>query len=323
MTDGRRTDDLAILQQLQDAAHRRAAAAPAPADAAEYDWTCPHRFTEAQRGRIDAFARQAAERLSEALAALLRTQTAFAPDPVAQRYASAVADTDAPVYRVPLHDAAGERCGMAQLPVTQARGWVETLLGGAAATDDEERKLSSLESDLLLDLVSAVVQSLASVSRETGGPDLRRGEAVMADAEPLDTPCGDEFCQLTFKATGDEASDEVTVFLRSELLDPIAGRTGAGGETPGPEQTRARLLDHLGNAPVEVAARLGAARISVRDLMSLEPGDVIILGTGASEPIAVAVEGQVAMRGAPASYHGHYAVQVMDPRDYPRLGLRT
>ena len=323
MSGGRHTQDLAILRQLREAAQRRAAAATPPDDTAEYDWACPHRFTGAEHRRLDAFAERTAERLGEALAALLRVRLTFGAETVAERYASAVADTEAPVYRVSLHDAAGGPCGMVQLPVVQARGWVEKLLGGSATPDEGDRQLSSLESDLLLDLVSAIVQSLATVSREAGAPDLHRGEAVMAQAETLPVPNDAEFCELTFRAAGNGNRDAVTFFLKSELLDTIAGRATAGKAPLSPKQTRARLLGHFGNAPVEVTARLGTARISVRDLMSLEPGDVVVLGTGVSEPIAVAVGGQVALRGSPAACQGRYAVQVLDPRDHPRLGLRT
>jgi len=325
MTDGRRTHDLAILQQLREAAHRRAPApAPAPpADTVEYDWTCPHRFTAAERRRLDAFAQRTAERLGGALAALLCTEATFGAAEVAQRYASAIAGGETPVYRVSLHDAAGEPCGLVQLPVVQARGWVETLLGGSAGTDESERPLSSLESDLLLDLVSAIVQSLATASKESGGPDVHRGGAVMAEAEPLPVEDGDEFCELAFKATGDDAQDEVTVFLRSKLLDALVGRANVAAEPLTPKQAWARILGHFNSAPVQVTARLGAARISVRDLMSLEAGDVVVLETGVSEPITVEVGGQAALRGAPAACDGRYAVQVLDLRDHPRLGLRT
>jgi len=323
MTDGRRTHDLAILQQLREAAHRRAGAATPPADTVEYDWTCPHRFTAAERRRLDAFAQRTAERLGGALAALLRTVATFGAAEVAERYASGTAHGETPVYRVALHDAAGDPCGLVQLPAVQARGWVETLLGGSAGPDKGERPLSSLESDLLLDLVSAIVQSLATASKEAGGPDLHRGDAVIAEAEPVPVENDDEFCQLAFKATGDNAQDEVTVLLRSDLLDAIAGRSNATAETLTPKQAQARLLGHLSTAPVQVTARLGTARISVRDLMSLEAGDVVVLGTGASEPITVEVGGQAALRGAPATFDGRYAVQVLDLRDHPRLGLRA
>jgi len=323
MTGTRRTQDVAVLQQLRQAAHRRAVPTPPPADTCEYDWTCPHRFTAAERRRLDALAQRTAERLGGALAALLRTRITFGAAEVTQHYASAIADAETPVYRVPAHDAAGEPCGIAQLPAAQARGWVETLLGGSATPDEGDRQLSSLETDLLLDLVSAIVQALATVSKESGGPDLRRGEAVMGQAETLPVSDDHEFCRFAFKATGDDCHDQVTVYLRSERLDTVAGRAGDAAQPLGPGQTRARLLGHLHRAPVQVTAQLGAARISVRDLMNLEPGDVVVLETGISEPITVEVGGQPALRGVPAASNGRYAVQVLDLRDHPRLGLGT
>ncbi|MBE3070786.1 MAG: FliM/FliN family flagellar motor switch protein [Planctomycetes bacterium] len=319
MTPDDRARNLAILDQLRQAARRRGAQTPPPEGVVEYDWTRPYHFAPAQRAVLADVAGRAAARVGEALGALLRTDLKFeAAEPV-ECYASAADEADA--YGVALHDASGSACGVIRLPAATALAWVGGLLGGGAASAGEGGELSSLETVLLLDLAAAMTQALSAVIQQSGGPALRHGDALTTLARALPDAEGAELCRFTFRAGSGDAAREFALLLRSAVLDPVAapGRRARTGQSA--ERIRARLAARVEAVTVSATAHLGVATISVQDLMSLEPGDVVVLDCRARGLIAVSVDGQPVLEGLPALCRGRYAVQVPDLRRFPRLSL--
>ncbi len=290
-----------------------------PVDAADYNWTCPHHFTATQHDRLSAFAKQVAERLAEAMAAILRVEISFEAAEVVECYADAVSPDEEKAYHAPLLDTAGEPCGMVCLPAALAAGWVGNLLGGSGSSKGEDGELSSLETALLLDIVAAMVRTASAASQQAGGPALQHDGALTSLEEAFPPRDGDELCRFSFRLAGDQDNAQFTFFMRSGFLESVAEPSRRKKAAPSNQETRARILKRIQAAPVTVAAQLGAAAISLRDLMSLEAGDVVVLRSRVGETITLAVGEQVVLRGIPAVCKGRYAVQVQDRRRYPRL----
>jgi flagellar motor switch protein FliM len=68
---------------------------------------------------------------------------------------------------------------------------------------------------------------------------------------------------------------------------------------------------HLEEVPVPVSVQLGSVALTVGDLQSIEPGDVLELGTLLGEPLKVRV-GSLELRGRPGTTHDgkRLAVQI-------------
>jgi len=64
------------------------------------------------------------------------------------------------------------------------------------------------------------------------------------------------------------------------------------------------------NSEVEVKGILGHSQITVRDLLNLEPGDVIVLNKKAEEPVEVLVEGVPKYLAKMGIYRDHLALQI-------------
>jgi flagellar motor switch protein FliN/FliY len=58
-----------------------------------------------------------------------------------------------------------------------------------------------------------------------------------------------------------------------------------------------RNVGFLQDIPVEVVVELGRARMTIRELASLERDDVVELGRGSDEPVELVVGGRVLARG--------------------------
>ena len=61
-----------------------------------------------------------------------------------------------------------------------------------------------------------------------------------------------------------------------------------------------------------IIVRLGDADISVKDLMQLEPGDIIQLNNDATMPLEVLVEGMPKFRGVPGLLKGSRAIKITE-----------
>ena len=94
---------------------------------------------------------------------------------------------------------------------------------------------------------------------------------------------------LTYGIAGDVAETELKLLLPLEPLARAVAAAGAGAPSALPETLR--------EVSVEIAVHLGGATIALRDLLALEPGDVIPLEASPSTPVSVEVEGRPVGRG--------------------------
>ena len=90
-------------------------------------------------------------------------------------------------------------------------------------------------------------------------------------------------------------------------------RQGLGSEVEGLQdlaRIRQRLQRHLEETPVTVRVVLGEARLTVRELLSLEPGDVLQLEQRVDQPLAVHVGDRPFFLGSPGEASGRLAVRL-------------
>lgn len=301
--------DREVVRRLLTAAGATAAAPTgADADAADYDWKVPRRYAPDQVAKLGAFAGQAAGKLSDALFKLLRDQTVLAAADVSLHYGSEAGEAVAgsAEYAVEVSAEGLDARGVVLLRPQRAAGWMEKLLGGSADQADAEQELSSLEKAILADMVAALVAGLSEASRAAGGKALRvAGEPRRGDYR---LPCkdADEFVRMPFADEPDQPA--VTFLIPAEALDAVAGRTAA--DPPPPEQVQGRLQKHVESVPVTVTAEMGRTRVPMRDIMTLEPGDVLLLHKTIGDPIALRVDGRTVLTGFVVRCEGRYAVQV-------------
>jgi len=194
---------------MRQAARRRGPPPRPPENVAEYDWTRPHYFTAGQRGRIEAAARQIADRLGEALGPLLRSDTGFTAEPVEECFPSAVDTPGRRAYYVPLRSPENVPCGAIRFSAPLAAAWVESLLGGTTSARTEVQDLSPLEAGLLLDITAAMVKAISAACTAAGGTALQHEPALATWAEALPADPAEELCRLTFRPAKEDVSAAV------------------------------------------------------------------------------------------------------------------
>jgi len=301
--------DAEILDRLL-AAGRSGAPAPAGDDGAvDYDWSVPRHFTNDQSARLEEFVRTLTGKLAEAIGGLFQSQAEVKPCGAEEHYLSGLRAEYAQAgggYSLPLSDAGGAACGAVVLGEAATWSYLGRLLGGGSSTPPEGREMSALERSLVQDVFVALAGALGGALGEMGGEAPTAGEVArgvsLGEGE-------EEYWRVRFQEGGGDGPPNITFLLRSEMLDAVVG-SGQGAAAGAADERRKRLEEHLGQITVPVEVRLGTVRVPTRDLMALEPGDVLVLDNTPATPVRVLVGGQPVAAGQPVVCGKCYAVRL-------------
>lgn len=302
--------DADTIQTLMQTAQRSGSARfEKPGDVTPFDFLVPHRFAPEQMQRLRDVAEVLARDLTATLSAALQ-----GPFPISlSEFREVYVGREPPAgdaYSIPLN-LQDHLAGYLLLPRDTAVGWVTKLLGGLADADIEENRiLSSLENDLLLDVTRKVVETVSRVFQDNAGPSVTHTPTVSVDpVELVEEGQIADLCYLSFHRNEGEKALPFSLVLLSERLEPIAGVVRPPKRSS--EDIRQDMLAHVKSVPIEVKVRLGTVNLSMRDLVSLESGDVVLLQRPIEEPIDVIVSGKAVMSGQPVRHHGWYGLQIL------------
>ncbi len=314
-----RDSDLEVLRSLVRAAGGSDQRVHSDVETVDYDWRVPAHFSQDQLAKLNELAASLAEGISGALGGHLGKQVAFEAEPAAQYFRLGLDEvlSGTSDFRTVL-GAGEEPSGVMLLDAKAAVGWVTRLLG-AEAKDD--RELSGLEADLLADTAAVLIEATSEALREAGGEGI--GLIGSPSKDPIELPGGDdaEYCTFFFKTDASSEQAEVRLAIFCGLLDPIAGADANDpSDSPQAADSRSIMLEHFARVPLTAAAMVGRAELTVRELMSLEPGDVILLPKRLNDPIELCVGGTVISSGRAVVSSGRSAVEISGVLAAPRSG---
>ena len=112
-----------------------------------------------------------------------------------------------------------------------------------------------------------------------------------------------------------EQTGAITLGYPYLLLEPVlAGLAGqrwmaSAASAPKPE-ARKFMMRELGQSPLILRAFLGQAQISVRELLSLQAGQLIPIEADNANPVRVEVNGKPKFVGRPGTHRTHIAVEL-------------
>lgn len=294
-----------MFRKLMSLATRRHAAVPA--DVSEYDWQSPNCFTLAQVQRLRDLGAAAAKRIAAALSKLLRSEVALDPVAVNLRYGRAAmsAYDKADAFFIALADAAGDPAGCLVVPGAAATKFVSKFLG-AGGDGDAARKLSPLEQELLMDVVRAVCNEFSAELVAAGGKPLQPG-AIDRSAPPGigQSECG----AFAMGAAGELPM--LAVIVPCGFLESVFAASGLTTELISPEESTRRMTAHLQEVPVTTSVSLGESELSMKDVLALSQGDVLLLSTQVGQPVELrTASGSPLAMGLLAGRDGNFALQI-------------
>jgi flagellar motor switch protein FliM len=205
------------------------------------------------------------------------------------------------------HD--GELHGILSVDPSLAAFVLENSMG--AGTGDAPAatlgQLTALDRSILEPLPLRIAAALGE-----GFLEGRRLEAALLDeGEAFDSGVRFEpMLRMAWRfSTAEGRVGELTVALTAAAVGR-APSGGDGGARPNARPARAALSERLTMAEVTLVAVLGRAPSCVRELLRLQPGDVLRLDGAPGDALPVLVEDVVVARGNPVVERGDLAIEV-------------
>lgn len=198
---------------------------------------------------------------------------------------------------------------------------VDRLLGGAN-TDMfiPQRPLTSIEQRLANRIINRALQNLAEAW----------AELVEIQFEVTDTESNPHLVQMVapneivvvvgFEIKMGARAGTMSLCIPFNVIEPVIGKLAtqswlAYSRRDADQDQVRRVTSGLNRAVVGIRAYLGETKITVADLLSLTPGDIIKLDKLVDKDLIVQVEGRNKFAGRVGQLHGNRAVQITRSSD--------
>ena len=128
-------------------------------------------------------------------------------------------------------------------------------------------------------------------------------------------PPSDVVIATTFDVELEKVSGTIKIVIPYATLEPIKSKLSVGFQS---EQLEVdfiwinRIKEQIMGTSANMLIKLGEADIHMRDLVNLEPGDIIQLDTDATLPLDVLVEGVPKFKGIPGTLKGNRAIRITE-----------
>ncbi len=208
----------------------------------------------------------------------------------------------------------GKMKGMMDVNPRLALATISRLLGGNGEPVEQERQLTKIEQNIFravaIKAITLLESTLAPIAEIRCTYDRYERDIELL---PLGSP-ETKFLALGFEISFADQLHTFTLALPSSLIQPALDESQPATEEvqekkPGPWSDI--LLQKLEKTPVTVSCLLGEAELSLRQLMELEPGDVVLTGTSIADQLEIMIGGKKRAEGRPGVVNGKKAIKIM------------
>ncbi|GDY01568.1 flagellar motor switch protein FliM [Planctomycetota bacterium] len=244
------------------------------------------------------------------------------------------------------------RCDCVAVEQMRFGTWLEQLPGPAAiyVTKMEPFRqpvLFTASTSLLYGAVDRILGGSGKVSRVPKdftaaeytvadalvGPCLDRIVEALKDVVPLKWTIENRFCNpsmaqilpsqdvvlsIYFQASGNFLLGDMRLMIPFVSLEPLLEKLGKDTVTrldPGAMQTT--VANTVRKVPLDIGVELGSGRIRLKQLLDLEPGDVVPLDARLGAPASISVQGRPKFLGNIGKVGNRFAFQVADVMGKP------
>lgn len=259
--------------------------------------------------------------LSTMLASQLRSMCQVTIQSIEQQtYDEYVRDLPNPTLLTLLNLAPLQGAAIFQLPLDVAFVAVERMLGGVGYPEQPNRPLSELELQLIRSIFERAL------------PELRYAFEPVVATEPkiMNQESNPQYAQIAaptdmvivvaFDVRIEAISGTATLCIPFSALQPHLEALSATSlfsnqSVVNAEETRARLVHHLGETPVDVSAQFRPIEMSAFDIVRLRVGDVLLLSHPVEEPLTLVVDGVATFEARIGRRNRRLAVQISRKSD--------
>lgn len=180
---------------------------------------------------------------------------------------------------------------------------IDRLLGGTGLVPQKLREVTDVEIVLLQTLVKSFLASLRESWLQIHPVNFKLDELVFNPEIVHSALPADVGVLLLFEIRMRETSNIISIFTPYTMLEPIIEKlssqmwlAGVRKDITGGQEA---IRTQLGKIGLPIKVGLGVATVSVRELLGLQKGDVIVLDTAASQDLEVNVGGKHKYYGRP------------------------
>lgn len=290
----------------------------APSGPRPYDFRRPNKFSREHVRALqivhEAFARQLATILSTTLRAVSQVSLASVEQLSYDEY---VRSTPNPSLLAILALDPLSGAGIFQVPLPVAMSAIDRLLGGSGTGRYPSRPLTDIESGLMRELLERALGELGTAF-ESLAP--LQPKIVQLEANPqfaqIAAP-SDMVVVLTFDTRIGGEGGPLTLCIPFASLHPVLERVAghslfADRASGDPAAARAVVASALEPVPVDVRVRFAPVTLASRDIVGLQPGDVLPLHHPVNQPLTVAVGGVPLLAATPGRKGKRLACRIVD-----------
>jgi len=286
----------------------------------EYNFRRPNLITKDQLRNFQSIHENFAREMVSSLALFLRSQVEFNLVSTEQQLYSEFISSLANVSHCVVFSAEPlPGAAVVEVNLSLVFGIVDMLLGGKGDVETEIRVPTEIEIAILNPFIDRIIEKLESCWKSLMDVTLKKERVESSpeyvQAAPSDAPV----VVLAFDAKIGLANGIINICYPlpmiqqvNEYLSEASGKMDSYYGRKADEETRQQVMDSLLNVPLPLAVSLGAAKIRGRDLLSLQPGDVVVLNSELTDPVTVAISGRNLFFGKPGRIKDKLFVRLGD-----------
>jgi flagellar motor switch protein FliM len=278
----------------------------------DYDLTRPMRMSSSHVERLAQFHGALASPMSERLSRLLDRPVQADLASVEQMRVTGFLRTlpeRTPAYVI--GDPGSGIVGFLAVEPSFLFGAIDLMLGGSGEAEPAAREMTPTELALTEKFLMPVLVSLSEAWAEVHPVNFeilsRPGEPRPSEDLEGDMPV----LSITFLLGGSGPTGAIRYCVSTPVLEPILAAGSSRKLLAAPEQIAdPRVERTVRNVNVPLSVELGSARVPLKELTNLSPGDVIPLSRRTDEPLEISFGGIKKFRGHAGLRRGRYAVTI-------------
>jgi flagellar motor switch protein FliM len=197
-------------------------------------------------------------------------------------------------------------------------GAVDRILGGSGKVSRVPKDFTAAEYTVADALVGPCLDRICEALKDVVGLKWSIDNRFCNPSMAQILPSQDVVLSIYFQVSGNFLLGDLRLMIPFVSLEPLLEKLGKDTVTrlePGAMQ--ATVADTVRKVPLDIAVELGAGHIRLRQLLDLEPGDVVALDTRLGTQAIVPVQGRPKFLGNIGKVGNRFAFQVADVMGKP------
>jgi flagellar motor switch protein FliM len=189
---------------------------------------------------------------------------------------------------------------------------IDRLLGGSGAGSPRLRELTDIELALMRTVIVRLLDQLSASWSELVGVDFQLRHTEMNPQFAQIAPPTELSVLLSFQIRVADTTGVMTLCLPWRAIETVAPSLTANSFYSGARGRAIDLAPPLEHVEIELRAEVGAVELTLDEVLSLRPGDVVRLGVPIESGVRLLAGDLAAYRVMPGAHRRRLAVQVHD-----------